>query len=152
MLLKPGKLDSGEFEIMKSHVEHGTDITTRAKWLEDAIDVVGGHHEKFGGTGYPKGLAGNEIPINARIFAIVDVFDALTSTRPHKDPLSFDETMEILENGRDSHFDPELLDTFRSIARELCDEYGEQDDDKPRMRLEAISQRYFKTDVADLMS
>ena len=152
VLLKPGKLDGGEFEIMKTHVEHGMDITARAKWLEDATDVVAGHHEKFDGTGYPSGLAGKEIPINARIFAIVDVFDALTSKRPYKDPLSFDATMEILENGCDSHFDPELLDTFRSIARELYDEYGEQDGDKPRMRLEAISERYFKTDVADLMS
>ena len=152
VLLKPGKLDRGEFEIMKTHVEHGMDITSRAKWLEDARDVVGGHHEKFGGTGYPKGLAGKEIPINARIFAIVDVFDALTSKRPYKDPLSFDETMEILESGRDSHFDPHLLDLFKSIARELYAEYGGQDSDKPRMRLNTISQQYFKTDFADLVS
>ena len=59
---------------------------------------------------------------------------------------------EILENGRNSHFDPELLDALRSIARELSDEYSEQDSDKPRMRLEAISQQYCKTDIADLMS
>ena len=111
------------------------DITSRAKWLEDAKDVVGGHHEKFGGSGYPSGLAGKEIPINARIFAIVDV--ALTSKRPYKDPLSFDETMEILENGRDSYFDLELLDTFKSIARELYEQYGGQDGDKPRMRLDS---------------
>ena len=70
MLLKPGKLDDDEFEIMKTHVEHGMDITARAGWLADARDVVGGHHEKFDGAGYPRGLAGADIPINARIFAI----------------------------------------------------------------------------------
>ena len=84
---------------MKTHVNHGMDITSRAKWLEDARDVVGSHHEKFDGAGYPAGLAGQDIPINARIFAIVDVFDALTSKRPYKDPFSFDKTIEILKNG-----------------------------------------------------
>lgn len=152
VLLKPGKLDSAEFEVMKTHVKHGMDITSRSKWLEDARDVVGGHHEKFDGAGYPWGLAGDDIPINARIFAIVDVFDALTSKRPYKDPFSFDKTMEILDSGRDTHFDPELLDTFKSIARELYDEFGGQNDDKPRQRLEAISQRYFKSDITDVMA
>jgi putative nucleotidyltransferase with HDIG domain len=152
VLLKPGKLDTDEFEIMKTHVKHGMDITSRAKWLEDARDVVGGHHEKFDGAGYPKGLAGQDIPINARIFAIVDVFDALTSKRPYKDPLSFDVTMEILEDGRDTHFDPDILDAFTSIARDLYDEFGGQNDDGPRQRLDAISQRYFKSDINDIMS
>jgi HD-GYP domain-containing protein (c-di-GMP phosphodiesterase class II) len=152
VLLKPGKLDDDEFEIMKTHVNHGIDITSRANWLEDANDVVGGHHEKFGGGGYPRGLAGQDIPVNARIFAIADVFDALTSKRPYKDPFSFDETMEILENGRDNHFDPELLDRFKPIARGLYDDYGAQNGDKPRHRLEALSQQYFKSDVADLLS
>jgi HD-GYP domain-containing protein (c-di-GMP phosphodiesterase class II) len=152
VLLKPGKLDTAEFEVMKTHVEHGLDITSRAKWLDDARDVVGGHHEKFDGAGYPRGLAGQDIPINARIFAIVDVFDALTSKRPYKDPFSFDETMAILENGRGTHFDPDLLDAFKAIARELYDEYHGQHDDKPRQQLETISQRYFKSDVKDLMA
>lgn len=152
ILLKPGKLDTGEFEVMKTHVNHGMEITSRAKWLEDARDVVGSHHEKFDGAGYPAGLAGQDIPINARIFAIVDVFDALTSKRPYKDPFSFDKTIEILENGRNTHFDPDLLDAFNIIARDLYDEFGGQDGDKPRQRLESISRRYFKTDVADVMS
>jgi HD-GYP domain-containing protein (c-di-GMP phosphodiesterase class II) len=152
VLLKPGKLDTAEFEVMKTHVEHGLDITSRAKWLDDARDVVGGHHEKFDGAGYPRGLAGQDIPINARIFAIVDVFDALTSKRPYKDPFSFDETMAILENGRGTHFDPDLLDAFKAIARELYDEYDGQHDDKPRQKLATISQRYFKSDVKDLMA
>jgi putative nucleotidyltransferase with HDIG domain len=152
VLLKPGKLDTQEFEVMKTHVDHGMDITSRAKWLEDARDIVGSHHEKFDGAGYPAGLAGQAIPINARIFAIVDVFDALTSKRPYKDPFSFDKTMAILESGRGTHFDPDLLDTFKTIAGQLYDEFGGQDDDKPRQRLEELSQRYFKTDIADVMS
>jgi HD-GYP domain-containing protein (c-di-GMP phosphodiesterase class II) len=152
VLLKPGKLDAAEFEVMKTHVDHGVDIASRAKWLGDAMDVVSGHHEKFGGTGYPRGLAGKDIPVTARIFAIVDVFDALTSKRPYKEPLPFDETMAILEEGRGNHFDPELLDAFQPIAEGLYAEYGSQDGDKLRMRLEEITQRYFKADVAALIS
>jgi HD-GYP domain-containing protein (c-di-GMP phosphodiesterase class II) len=152
VLLKPGRLDRDEFEIMKTHVEHGLDITARAKWLEDAGDVVGAHHEKFDGGGYPKGLARKDIPINARIFAIVDVFDALTSRRPYKEPLPFEETMQILEEGRETHFDPELLGAFATIAHELYREYGGSDGDRPRERLEEISRKYFWTDAADLMT
>jgi len=149
--LKPGKLDDDEFTVMKTHVEHGMDITARATWLDDARDVVGGHHEKFDGAGYPGGLAGENIPINARIFAIADVFDALTSRRPYKEPLSFDATMEILDKGRGSHFDPDLLDSFAAIAADLYAEYGGQDDDRAQRRLDSLSQQYFRTNIADLM-
>lgn len=151
VLLKPGKLDDEEFAVMKTHVEHGMDITARAQWLADAQDVVGGHHEKFDGAGYPGGLAGPDIPINARIFAIADVFDALTSRRPYKEPLSFDATMEILSRGRGSHFDPDLLDTFVGIAAGLYAEFGGRDDDRAHRRLDSLSQQYFRTDIADLL-
>ena len=151
VLLKPGKLDEDEFTVMKTHVEHGMDITSRASWLTDAQDVVGGHHEKFDGAGYPGGLAGQDIPINARVFAIADVFDALTSRRPYKDPLSFDATMEILEQGRGSHFDPNLLDAFANIAGRLYEQYGGHDDDRAKQRLEELSQEYFRSDIAALL-
>ena len=151
VLLKPGKLDADEFTVMKTHVEHGMDITARASWLADAQDVVGGHHEKFDGAGYPRGLAGQDIPINARIFAIADVFDALTSRRPYKEPMSFDATMDILEQGRGSHFDPELVDAFAKIAGSLYEQYGGHDDDRARRRLEELSQEYFRSDIAALM-
>ena len=151
VLLKPGKLDDNEFAVMKTHVEHGMDITSRASWLADAQDVVGGHHEKFDGAGYPHGLAGEDIPVNARIFAIADVFDALTSRRPYKDPLSFDATMQILEQGRGSHFDPGLLDAFSEIAADLYSEYGGHDDDRAKRQLESLSQKYFRSDIASLM-
>jgi len=152
ILLKPGKLDEDEFEVMKTHVQHGIDVTSRARWLEDAQDVVGGHHEKFGGTGYPRGLSGKDIPIAARIFAIADVFDALTSKRPYKEPFSFEATMEILESGRENHFDPDLLDTFATIAQDLYAEFGGQDGDRAQHRLNTLSQTYFRSNVADLMT
>ena len=88
ILLKPAKLDPEEFSIMRTHVTLGLEILQDAEWLQAATDVVGNHHEKFDGTGYPRGLKGEAIPLNARIFAIVDVFDALASERPYKQPMS----------------------------------------------------------------
>lgn len=127
VLLKPGKLDDEEFEVMKRHVEHGCRIIRRSEWLGDALEVVRSHHEKVTGKGYPEGLTGEAIPVTARVFAIADVFDALTSKRPYKEAWSFDEAMEILEEGRGTHFDPQLLDTFRRIARPLYDQFGGKD-------------------------
>lgn len=151
VLLKPDKLDADEFEVMKTHVDHGMDITARAAWLADAQDVVGGHHEKYDGAGYPGGIGGEDIPVNARIFAIADVFDALTSRRPYKDPLSFDATMEILGKCRGSHFDPALVDAFAGIAADLHADYGGADDDRARQRLESLSEQYFRSDIAELL-
>jgi len=137
---------------MKTHVEHGLAITGRASWLKDAQGVVGGHHEKYDGAGYPAGLAGEAIPIAARIFAITDVFDALTSRRPYKEPLPFDETMQILDSGRGSHFDAALLDAFCAIARDLYNIFSGQDDQKPKEQLEAMIDEYFKRNADDLLS
>jgi len=152
VLLKPGKLTEDEFTVMKTHVDHGMDLTDRASWLRDAQAVVSSHHEKFDGAGYPAGLKGEEIPLVARIFAITDVFDALTSRRPYKEPLSYDETMQILDSGRGTHFDPSLLVAFQAIARKLYDTYAGTDGDKPRERLELMTEEYFKRDVSDLMA
>ncbi len=119
ILLKPGKLDTDEFTVMKTHVAHGLDIVRAADWLGDAADVVGGHHEKFDGSGYPGGLVGDRIPITARIFAVADVFDALTSRRPYKEPMPFDVAMGILRDGEGRHFDPTVLARFSGIAAAL---------------------------------
>ncbi|HNP61922.1 MAG TPA: HD-GYP domain-containing protein [Nitrospirales bacterium] len=151
VLLKPERLDEVEFEIMKAHVQHGLDITGRAAWLAEAQDVVGAHHEKYNGSGYPGGLARDAIPLNARIFAIADVFDALTSWRPYKEPISSDDAMEILEKGRGEHFDPRLLDLFTGIAREVYDQFGGLKGDDARGELGRIMQRYFRRDTAALM-
>jgi HD-GYP domain-containing protein (c-di-GMP phosphodiesterase class II) len=143
ILLKPGKLSESEFEVMKLHVNHGIDIVKRSEWLKDATDVVGYHHEKFAGDGYPYGLSGSKIPVNARIFAIVDVFDALVSSRPYKKPMSFDKAMDILTEGRGSHFDPFYLDNFQTIATLLYDSFSDCSEQKLLKKMESIIQKYF---------
>jgi len=150
ILLKPGRLDEAEFTEMKKHVQYGLEIVQQSEWLKDATDVVGGHHEKFDGSGYLQGLRGEAIPLNARIFALVDVFDALTSRRPYKEPMSYEEAMAIIEKGRGNHFDPRLLDIFKGIARPLFDEFGNRDDERPREVLRSLTDQYFKSDAAVL--
>jgi len=150
ILLKPGKLDVQEFENMKDHVNHGLDIIHKSDWLRDAAGVVGGHHEKFNGKGYPEGIATDAIPLTARIFTIADVFDALTSSRPYKEPFSFEKTMEILEQGKGSHFDPGLLDKFRHIARDLYDEFSGREDDRLKEQLHELTNRYFQSGIDTL--
>lgn len=119
ILLKPGRLDEAEMAIMRTHVEQGQDIVSGAGWLDGARDVVGSHHEKWDGSGYPRGLSGEDIPLSARIFAVADVFDALSSRRPYKGPMPFEQVMAILHEGRGSHFDPTVLDTFAQLAPAL---------------------------------
>ena len=143
ILLKPGKLTHDEYEVMKSHVDHGVDIVSRSAWLESAREVVRYHHEKFGGEGYQRGLSGEEIPLAARIFAIVDVFDALASPRPYKEAKSFERTMAILEDGRGNHFDPELLDAFETIAGEMYKRYHGRSADELSRDLDQLVDRYF---------
>jgi HD-GYP domain-containing protein (c-di-GMP phosphodiesterase class II) len=147
ILLKPGKLTKSEFEIMKHHVNHGIDIVERSDWLKDSTDVVGYHHEQFDGRGYPYGLNGENIPINARTFAIADVFDALTSIRPYKSPIPFDDAMKILAKGRGSHFDPSLIDTFTTIAKSLYDRVANFSDQTLREELESITRQYFSKEM-----
>lgn len=112
ILRKPGKLNEEEFAIMQTHVTMGAAMVSEITWLDDARHVIEGHHEKVNGTGYPKGLTGDDIPLVARIFAIADVFDALTSKRPYKEPFGYEEVFEILNQSSGSHFDSKILDTF----------------------------------------
>ncbi len=149
VLLKPGKLTDDEYEIMKTHVSHGVEVIENSDWLGDAKDIVGYHHEKFDGTGYGHGLKGEDIPIRARIFAIADVFDALTSRRPYKEPLSYRETMEILEAGRGSHFDPKVLDSFGLISKEIFDNISQRFDDELKKDLSVIINKYFSGEITD---
>jgi HD-GYP domain-containing protein (c-di-GMP phosphodiesterase class II) len=150
ILLKPARLDSQEFTIMRTHVEKGADIVQRSSWLRDGTEVVGYHHEKYAGGGYPHGLKGEDIPITARIFAVSDVFDALTSHRPYKQPLSFEETMDILEQDRGKHFDPAVLDAFLKIARELYNRYAGHEGDDLREELVAVVMTYFSAGMETL--
>lgn len=150
ILLKPGKLSESEFAIMKTHVEKGLEIIKRSKWLTNAKDVVGGHHEKYDGSGYPKNMKSNQIPINARIFAISDVFDALTSRRPYKKAFTFEETMKIVAEKSGTHFDPELVNHFKLIAAELYQELVDKNDEALRQMLNEIIQKYFSTGIDSL--
>ena len=143
ILLKPGKLTEQEFAVMKTHVTLGVDILAKSNWLKTARDVVEFHHEKFDGKGYMRGLKAEEIPINARIFAIVDVFDALTSKRPYKEPMPFDEALAILRRDSGSHFDPRLIALFEKIAVPLYQEISATPDEAVEKKLQALIADYF---------
>lgn len=119
ILLKPAKLTNDEFEIIKTHVTHGVEIVQNNTWLQDAKDVILYHHEKVDGSGYPDGLKGDEIPYLARIFAVADVFDALTSKRPYKKSFSLDESIKIIRDDSGSHFDKDVVDTFEEIYENI---------------------------------
>ncbi|EKD39489.1 MAG: hypothetical protein ACD_75C00389G0001 [uncultured bacterium] len=144
ILLKPGKLSDEEFEIMKTHVRHGQDIVSGFSWLKDAEDVVRGHHEKFDGSGYPGRLAGDEIPRNARIFAFADVFDALTSRRPYKEPFSLPASIEIIRQLRGNHLDPALVEMFLEHAEKLYEEICTEDGALLKKKLEECIKTYFQ--------
>jgi HD-GYP domain-containing protein (c-di-GMP phosphodiesterase class II) len=143
ILLKADCLTPDEFNQIKSHVTQGLNVVRQSKWLADATVVVGGHHEKWDGSGYPRGLAGESIPLLARIFTIADVFDALASRRPYKPALSLVEAWEIMERGRNIHFDPELLDQFRSIGGTIYERVGCARQGELKTLLETIVQKYF---------
>lgn len=121
ILLKPGKLDLGEWEIMKKHTVIGAEILrgSDAEFIQQAEAIALTHHEKWDGSGYPRGLRGLEIPLAGRIVAIADVFDALTSKRPYKEPFSIEKSFEIIKQGRGSHFDLDVVDAFFAIQDEI---------------------------------
>lgn len=118
ILLKPGKLTVDEFEVMKSHVHIGQHILEKSKWLEGAQEIVSCHHERFDGKGYPNGLQGEYIPFKARLFSIVDVFDALTSVRPYKNEMSYSDAVKIMLEESGKSFDGLILGKFLEIAPE----------------------------------
>jgi putative nucleotidyltransferase with HDIG domain len=119
ILLKQGRLSVDEFSIMKTHVQHGVDIVRDSRWLKAAVKVIACHHEKYDGNGYPSGLAGEKIPVLARIFSIVDVFDALTSRRPYKEALPLKDALDLMRAESGRHFDPVILGNFMPIAGDL---------------------------------
>ncbi len=130
VLLKPGKLDKAEWEIMQSHVEIGVQLLSggHSPLLEMARIIALTHHEKWDGSGYPNGISGLDIPIEGRICAICDVFDALTSMRPYKQAWSVDKAMVLIKNERGKHFDPKLVDNFESILPEIISFRAEHQD------------------------
>ncbi len=122
ILLKPGALNEQERQIMERHVEIGYDLIKGIPFLAEAAEVILAHHERHNGSGYPRGLRGEDIPICARIFAVADSFDAMTSDRPYRSALSPDEARRIILSGRGELFSPEIVDAFLAVdedARQL---------------------------------
>ncbi len=121
ILLKKGRLTEVEQVIMRRHVEYGADLLDRhdAPVLQVARMIAQNHHEKWNGSGYPVQLAGEAIPIEARIVAICDVFDALTSVRPYKKAWSFEEALGYMRDNAGTHFDPKLVELFLTIMPEV---------------------------------
>ena len=121
ILLKPGKLDADEWEIMKQHAVNGGRILegSDAEFIKLGEVIAISHHEKWDGAGYPQGLSGAKIPLVGRIVAIADVFDALTSKRPYKEPFSLEKSYKIIREGRGNHFDPDVVDAFFAIEDEI---------------------------------
>ncbi|TAJ81102.1 MAG: bacteriohemerythrin [Gallionellaceae bacterium] len=120
VLLKPGKLTDAEFDIMKKHTDIGVTILTGNDVLIAAArDIAGSHHERWDGTGYPQGLAGEQIPILARICSVADVFDALTSTRPYKKAWAVEEATNWIISESGKYFDPAIVDAFKAAMPEI---------------------------------
>lgn len=135
ILRKASSLDSDEYEYMKTHTTLGKQAfekiireTGGTRWLYLASDMAYSHHERWDGTGYPNGLAGEDIPLYARMLALVDVYDALTSNRAYKEAFSHEKAVEIIRDGRGSLFDPDLVDLFinvndqfEEVLNNICD-------------------------------
>jgi putative two-component system response regulator len=140
ILLKPGKLTPEEFEVMKTHTTLGRDaieqaerqLGTPVEFLKVAKEIAYAHQEKWDGSGYPEGLAGDAIPVSARLMAVADVYDALISRRVYKPAFTHEKAVELITEGRAKHFDPDITDAFleireefRTIAKRFADSDGD---------------------------
>jgi len=112
ILLKPGKLTEDEWKIMRQHSHYGYEMLLPISFLKPALDIVIYHHEKWDGSGYPKALKGKDIPLAARIFSVVDVWDALTSNRPYRKALPEEKALDMILEESGTHFDPDMVDAF----------------------------------------
>ena len=126
ILLKPDRLDDREFSIMKAHTTIGADLlkdmysrTPTQHYLDYAIKIAEGHHEKYNGTGYPHGLKGDEIPLCSRIMAVADVYDAVAADRIYRKAMNPQEAFNLIVEGKGSHFDPRVIDAFIGIHDEI---------------------------------
>jgi HD-GYP domain-containing protein (c-di-GMP phosphodiesterase class II) len=121
VLNKPGPLDDGEWEVMRAHPMLGVQMVAGIKSLGSAVEVIRCHHERWDGKGYPAGLAGEAIPAGARVFAVADAFDAMTSDRPYRQAMPFDRACQEIAEGAGSQFDPSVVDAFTAIVPGLPD-------------------------------
>lgn len=119
ILNNPGRLSDDEFETVMQHPRWGSEVAQQARMSDTVINIILYHHERYDGSGYPSGLAGEQIPIEARIVTLADVFDALYSDRPYRKAYDFTYAIEIMQEMTDSHFDPALMQLFLPIADEV---------------------------------
>lgn len=133
---------------MQTHAVLGVEIVAGNPWLTGAEQTIRHHHERFDGSGYPDGLSGTGIPLAARIFAVVDVFDALTSVRPYKEAISLEETLSVMEQESGTHFDPEVFATFFELAPGLYAKSRTWESNQWAAELNSVVKRYFKTETA----
>ena len=140
ILLKPGKLDADEWKIMKQHTTIGGNILggSNAGFIRLAEMIALTHHEKWDGSGYPKGLKASKIPLAGRIVAIADVFDALTSKRPYKQPFSLEKSYGIIKEGKGNHFDPNVVDAFFAIEDEILSIKEKYEDEKESLFVQMV--------------
>lgn len=143
ILKKPSRLQHEESLIMQQHVKLGEELLDGWYWFKDAQDVVRYHHEKYDGSGYLQQLRGQDIPLAARIFCIIDVFDALMSKRPYKEAFSYEQAITIIQQQSGTHFDPAIVDTFISIASTLRDELYNNTEDELKNQLVKRRKHYF---------
>jgi HD-GYP domain-containing protein (c-di-GMP phosphodiesterase class II) len=118
ILSKAGSLDDGEWDVMRRHPTIGADIVTPIPFLAGAVDIIRHHHERVDGGGYPRGLKGKDIPLAARIFAVADSFDAMTSDRPYRGAFSTERALGEIEDASGSQFDPDVVDEFLILMQE----------------------------------
>ena len=118
ILHKPGKLSEAEWDTMRRHPSFAADWLCQIEYLRPAVDIPLYHHEKWDGSGYPNGLHGEEIPLSARCFAVVDVWDALRSARPYKQAWTDDEALAYIKENSGKHFDPEVVEAFMKLLSE----------------------------------
>ncbi len=126
ILLKPGPLDDEQWHIMKQHPETGRHMLLTVPFLKDAAEIVYCHHEHYDGSGYPRGLTGEQIPLEARIFTVADVFDALSSDRPYRKKMSYEDVKEEIIKGSGTHFDPKVINAFLQISDDKWTEIEKQ--------------------------
>lgn len=118
ILQKPAKLDDDEWALMRSHPEHAKSFLESVTYLASALDIPYCHHERWDGSGYPQGLAGEEIPLTARVFAVIDVLDALTSDRPYRPAWTREAALEHIREQSGRHFDPAVVESFMDMVAE----------------------------------
>lgn len=122
VLLKPAALNQKEWEVMRTHPRIGYQLLVELPAMQEAVQVVYSHHERYDGKGYPRRLRGEEIPVAARLFSIVDTVDAITCNRPYRKAQPFEKAYDELRKGRGAQFDPQAVDTFLALGREKLQE------------------------------